>query len=63
MNPLVGIVPILAGLWITLVLLDWASGSRWVGRVESVIRHKPWPAALVGLAIVNWIYVIAFLPR
>jgi hypothetical protein len=62
-NPIVAFAPLAAGLWLATALLDWCFGLKWARRIFSRLREKPCLSVLLCLALLNWIYLILWLPR
>ena len=66
-NPLVA----LAGLglcgWVALWLLDLCFHRDWAGRsfewLRLALRPRLWPWPLAAAALINWVYLLLYLPR
>jgi hypothetical protein len=62
-NPLVALACVVLCLWVGVALLDACFHKDWAKAAWHRVSRKPWPAALIGAAIVNWVYLILHLPR
>ncbi len=63
LNPAITLALFAVGAWLVLSGLDWWSGRDWASRSVARISRRPWPAILVTLALLNWVYLIVALPR
>ena len=63
LNPLVAFAPVAVGVWLVLSLIDRWLGRDWARAAATSLQRKPWPVVILGVAALNWIYLIISLPR
>jgi hypothetical protein len=62
-SPLVAVGGAAVFLWLILRALDAWRGTDWTARVRQRLGKKPWPAVFLGAFLLNWIYLMIWLPH
>ena len=62
-NPMVAAGCVAVGVWVLLSALDIFCGRNWACVTTQHLHRRPWPLILAAAALVNWVYLILWLPR
>lgn len=49
--------------WLILRALDGWRGTDWTPQVMRRLGKRPWPAVFLGAVLVNWVYLMFWLPK